>query len=122
MRVYGDLGYWDELAEGRQDIKDKIARVLATDRPNGGTVADRVMYGSDWLMLSQESGWQSYGEGIAAVIRGLDGTGALATKVLGGNVLRCYGLTKTDGRGRLDKLVKFHNEHGAGGAPGWVQA
>lgn len=122
LRVYGDLGYWDELAEGRQDIKDKVARVLASNLSNGGTVADRVMYGSDWLMLSQEPGWQSYGEGIAAVIRGLDGTGALATKVLGGNALRCYGLTKDDGRGRLDKLVEFHNEHGAGGAPGWVQA
>ena len=121
LRVYGDLGYWSELAGDSAEVKNKIGRVLATKLSGSETVADRVMYGSDWLMLSQEPGWQSYANGIATTIRRLDADGTLAGRVLGDNVLACYGLSKTSGRGRLKKLVDFHAQHGLSGGPGWLQ-
>lgn len=121
LRVYGDLGYWGELAGDSAEVKNKIGRVLATKLSGSETVADRVMYGSDWLMLSQEPGWQSYANGIATIIRRLDADGTLAGRVLGDNVLACYGLSKTGGRGRLKKLVDFHAQHGLSGGPGWLQ-
>lgn len=121
LRVYGDLGYWDELAAGSPEVKAKLARVLATRLGGAESVTDRVMYGSDWLMLSQEPGWQSYAEAIATIIRGMDVDEAVARKVLGKNVLNCYGLSKESGRGRLEKLIAFHAQHGLGSGPGWVQ-
>lgn len=80
------------------------------------------MYGSDWHMLSQEPGWEHYAGDMANLIRGLDTSGAAAAKVLGGNVLRCYGLAKDSGRGNLERLQKFHSDNGAEGSPGWVPA
>jgi len=122
LRVYGDLGYWDELAAGSPEVKAKLARVLATQLPGAEYVTDRVMYGSDWLMLSQVPGWQSYADSIAAIIRGLYADATTARKVLGENALNCYGLSKTSDRGRLEKLVAFHVQHGSGGSPGWIQS
>ena len=121
LRVYGDLGYWNELAGGSSEVKNKLRRVLATKLSGSETVANRVMYGSDWLMLSQEPGWQSYANGIATIIRSLDTDGTTAGKVLGENALACYGLSKASGRGRLEKLVEFHTQHGLSGGPGWLQ-
>lgn len=120
LRVYGDLGYWTELAEGRAEFEDKLARVLSTRLNADETAADRVMYGSDWLMLSQEPGWPTYAERIAEIVHRLAAAPALASKVLGGNAMRCYGLTRDSGLGRLENLVSHHVEHGDG-PPGWLQ-
>ena len=55
--LYGDLGYWDELmcasdAEKCADARTRLKEVLGI-KVGAETVADRVMFGSDWLMLRQ---------------------------------------------------------------------
>ncbi len=117
LRMYADLGYWERLLD-KKPTQDNLAKILMAPL-TGGTTADRVMYGSDWLMLSKEPGWETYGEGVAKVIRGLDPSGKIATKVLGGNVLECYGLTETSRRGAkgvgtFERLQKFHETNGLG--------
>lgn len=118
LQVYADLGYWDELLD-QPGVRTRLEKVLSTALETGGTIADRIMYGSDWLMLSKEPAWESYAGGVANIIQGMDPTGALATKILGGNVLRCYGLEKGTGR-NLARLVKYHADNGAVGSPGWL--
>jgi predicted TIM-barrel fold metal-dependent hydrolase len=118
LNVFADLGYWNEIFADSQ-VVGKLTRELATPLPSGGTVADRVMYGSDWHMLSKEPGWESYAGDMANVIRGLDPSGVVAANVLGGNVLQCYGLTKDSSRGSLERLQKFFADNDSNAGPGW---
>ncbi len=125
LNVFADLGYWNELLTGvaskglsSNDVVKKLQRELATMLPGGGTVADRVMYGSDWHMLSKEPGWETYGTGVAQVIRAMDPTETFADKVLGANALSCYGLQK--GGRNVASLLKYYADHGAASGPGWM--
>lgn len=56
-RVFADLGYWDNL---NQKAKDRLKEAL--NHANGGKApaTERVMFGTDWLMLSRENNWSSY--------------------------------------------------------------
>lgn len=118
LKVYADLGYWDELLDS-EDARNRLRNVLQLPAAAGGTVADRTMYGSDWLMLSQVPGWEGYADGVAEVIRGFDPSGQLAKKVLGGNVLELYGLTKTSTRQNMQRLIAHYSQPGRN-LPGWM--
>lgn len=118
LQVYADLGYWDELLDNPV-VRTKLENALSTALETGGTVADRIMYGSDWLMLSKEPAWEYYAGGVANIIRGMDSTGVLAAKILGENALCCYGLEMVTGR-NLARLVKYHADNGTAGSPGWL--
>ena len=48
---------------------------------------ERVMYGSDWLMLSQERRWDRYPFDVLAATRTFLNTNAL----FGGNAKKCFG-------------------------------
>lgn len=84
--LFGDLGYWASLRcdDGMQDCaaRDRLARLLQ-HRP---VLADRLMYGSDWLMLSQERRWPRYPFDLAAATAGLLNPQAL----FAGNARRCF--------------------------------
>ena len=58
--LYADLGHWIKLVEGDSGAIDRLAGLL--DRPiyHGQTVADRLMFGSDWLMISRFGNWEQY--------------------------------------------------------------
>lgn len=125
LNVFADLGYWNELLVGdpetgltASDVAKKLQRELSTSLPGGGSVADRVMFGSDWHMLSKEPGWETYANGVAKVIRDMDPSGAFTSKIFGGNALACYGLHK--GGRDIDRLVSYYTDHGVAGGPGWI--
>lgn len=90
--LYADLGYWDELrckGEGICSARQKLEKAFK-EHP---VVADRVMYGSDWLMLSQERSWDRYPFDIlAALPLGLSDKG-----VFGQNALNCFPALKRFG-------------------------
>ena len=50
-------------------------------------VSKRVMYGSDWLMLSRERGWAMYPHDIALASKGI----LAADDLFGLNAQRCFG-------------------------------
>lgn len=85
--LYGDLGYWDEL-RCRKGLATCAARQkLDKAVKENPVVGQRLMYGSDWLMLSQEHRWDRYPYDIlAALPDGLD-----PAAVFGGNATRCFG-------------------------------
>ncbi len=64
--VFADLGYWSELQcddvglERCQKAVDRLRRALDQNLGDGERAADRVMFGSDWLMLSRERYWPDY--------------------------------------------------------------
>lgn len=120
LTVYADLGYWDELLDSdSRGSRDRLRKILQTPLGQGTTVADRTMYGSDWLMLSQVPGWEAYAAGIGEVIRGYDPSGLLAQKVFGGNVLQCYGLAANSTRQNMRRLRAYYSQPGRV-LPGWT--
>ena len=97
-RLFGDLSYRPELIcppipdkpclEGRY----RLRQALDVTFKDGKTVADRVMFGTDWLMLSLVKGWPDY---PALVLESLQ---AIASpdeveKIFGLNAIRCFNLT-----------------------------
>jgi hypothetical protein len=88
-RLYGDLGYWEGLhhcpSVGSPCV-DAKARLADALKVSNGVVADRVMFGSDWLMLSQVPLWAEYPHRVAeALPAGLD-----AAAVFDTNAGRCF--------------------------------
>jgi predicted TIM-barrel fold metal-dependent hydrolase len=98
ISLYGDLGYWDELmCPGEPDAICRAARrrlgdVLATpiNPADGVTVADRVMFGTDWLMLSQVKRWADYPASLFDSVK--DIAPNAVDKIFGGNAATCFGV------------------------------
>ena len=63
--VYGDLGYWNAL--GCSDGSSACAAATRLERVLDAhpIAAQRILYGSDWLMLSRERDWAGYPARIA---------------------------------------------------------
>lgn len=89
-RVYGDIGYWDELMEGCAPSEDcspakrRLLHACNYSLGNGETGADRLLYGTDWLMLSRVANWPEYQNVIAGWLRRSLGD-TTADKLLEGN-------------------------------------
>jgi predicted TIM-barrel fold metal-dependent hydrolase len=93
--MYADLGYWEKLQcsdAGSADCKaaqDRLKAVLSLPIAGGEVVADRVMYGSDWLMLSKEKNWPAYANQLHASISSF--APQMVARVFGENAQRCFG-------------------------------
>lgn len=120
LKVYGDLGHWEDFA-GNDASQENLRGLLAQPLQSGGTAADRVMYGSDWFMLSRVPGWQEYGEKMSAAIRRIAPSIPDAEKILGGNALRCFGLEPGSKSENMKRLRDFHAKNLPGSkGPGWM--
>ncbi len=84
--LYGDLGYWDELRCQNGLASCSARHKLDKAVRENPIVAERLMYGSDWLMLSQERRWDRYPFDVLAA---LPSTFDIAA-VFGGNARRCF--------------------------------
>jgi predicted TIM-barrel fold metal-dependent hydrolase len=85
--MYADLGYWSALrCDGAVDSCAARSRLEAVLKSQP-VAAQRIMYGSDWLMLSRERDWIEYPEGLALVTKGLP---VNQDELFGGNARRCF--------------------------------
>ena len=120
LKVFGDIGYWDDLYGDKhgKDVRDKLSRVLPLPLPGGQTVADRVMYGSDWFMTAKERDWETYPQRILGELRGL-ASEDVVRRIMGGNVLECYGLAEGSTRKNRLRLEAYYQQPHRQ-APGWM--
>lgn len=66
-RFYSDIGYWTALrwcGSDNEECKKAVARIEAALRAFEKT-RERIMYGSDWFMLSKEPDWGTYAGQLA---------------------------------------------------------
>ena len=84
--LYGDLGYWGELRCKKGLASCAAQQKLAKAVKEHPVVAERLMYGSDWLMLSQERRWDRYPFDLLAALP----HGLAPAAVFGGNAKRCF--------------------------------
>lgn len=132
-RVYGDLGYWDELTDcddpRAQRCLVALSRLDSALQAYPGTAA-RLLYGTDWFMLSKEAQWSSYPEKmLAALERAKQVYPRLAQlnmdALFYGNLVDCYGLGAASASGgksgnRL-RVERFFSARGLP-PPDWLPA
>jgi len=86
-RLYGDIGFWDELYRCEKPAVCEAARQrLAKTVAAHSAVQDRVMFGTDWLMLSRIEAWPEYPQQVALA---LDGVLSM-DKLFGANAAACF--------------------------------
>jgi predicted TIM-barrel fold metal-dependent hydrolase len=93
LQLFGDLGYWDHLlceeTTTCNGARTRLKSVLSVPIGDSETVADRVMFASDWLMLSQVPGWKGYTRRIREGVESIANANDVA-KIMGGNARRCF--------------------------------
>jgi predicted TIM-barrel fold metal-dependent hydrolase len=95
--LYGDLGYWEELmcpatpdaacGAARNRLKDALRVSLSETE----TVADRAMFGTDWLMLSQVKRWADYPANVLESVEAIASAND-AARIFGRNAEKCFRL------------------------------
>jgi len=96
-QLYGDLSFRKELMcppipddpcrEGRQRLRD----ALDVTFKNAETVADRTMFGTDWLMLSLVKGWPDYPALLLESLQAIASPDEVK-KIFRSNAIKCFKL------------------------------
>jgi predicted TIM-barrel fold metal-dependent hydrolase len=92
-RMYADVGYWSRLRCSQETEcaeRVKLKQLLV----NRQILKDRLMYGSDWLMLSQERRWDLYPADLLAATNDLISSEAF----FGANAAACFGVAARSGQ------------------------
>jgi predicted TIM-barrel fold metal-dependent hydrolase len=93
-RLFADLGYWDTLlcgdAKACQASRTRLKEALAVRISDTETLADRVMFASDWLMLSQVTGWREYPPHVRDAVSSI--APEAVDSIMGGNATRCFSI------------------------------
>jgi predicted TIM-barrel fold metal-dependent hydrolase len=111
--VYGDIAYWSKLRAciaGDTAECNKIINRLRDAKSEYPELSSRLMYGTDWLMCSQESDWTNYPQKIVSALQNDFDLDSLFYK----NALTCFGLTAGPQRTRIE------NRFGAQTLPAWL--
>lgn len=131
-RIYGDLGYWDALTECKNDDGNHCANALLRlnqvleASPAAGA---RIMYGSDWFMLSKEVRWDLYPEKmLEALVAARDTYPGLKKldidRLFFENLIACFNLGRQAGakpaanRERVEDFLRLHGVP----VPKWLPA
>ena len=97
-RLYGDLGYRKELMcppipdDPCRDGRYRLREALDVTFKDGKTVADRLMFGTDWLMISLLKGWPDYPALLLESLQAIASPEELE-KIVGLNAINCFNLT-----------------------------
>lgn len=87
--IYGDIAYWSNLrceTTGAATCSNAVSRLKSVLTLTDAMVPQRIMYGSDWLMLAQEPNWAMYPYDIAAATTGIIDQANL----FGNNAKKCF--------------------------------
>lgn len=103
--LYVDLAYQEKLLDSASEQTARLKQLLAGKLQDGTPILSRVMYGSDWLMLSQINDWGAYAHGINNFVNSIPvaNLNAMRRAVFFENTARCFGLNKEQpNRNRLE--------------------
>lgn len=118
-RIYGDVAFWDHARDcadaGNDDCKILLGR-LQQAHDVYPDLGKRLMYGSDWLMLSQDDDWPAFPEQIATALSGLPWIDR--GNLFYANAMDCFGLA--DRNGDRYKSVVAHLQLSGADLPKWL--
>ena len=104
-RLYADLAYANEVLDPtqRQYCITRLTGLL-----KGSVLADRLMYGTDWLMLGLESHWRDYEQCMQIVIQGAEqqsGIAGFSGRFFGINARACLDLSSNGSLARRNTMT-----------------
>ncbi|MDR3775701.1 MAG: amidohydrolase family protein [Terracidiphilus sp.] len=120
--AYGDLSYAEGVLTNQQELQCRLLSLFEKptqkDKPNA---YDRLMYGTDWLMLLQEPHVENYQSDFESLMTEIDlackQTPPISQRFFGLNAARWLGLARGEAtRTRLDDFYK----HNAIDEPRWM--
>lgn len=116
--VFFDFGDFSELLSYSSRIKYFNA-ILALQHCYP-TVQDRLLYATDWFMLSNTSGYETYQAGLLDMMTGAQHTGlpAMQPKFFGGNAATYLGLNAGDST--RSRLIRFYGGSEPPVCPDWL--
>lgn len=113
--LYGDLGYWQNI-HTNEYLLNMLTSNMGRHNNQNLKVIDRVMYGTDWLMLSKEGDWSKYLSNWKKALDKKSFSEKEQAQIFYTNVLKLYGL---DGTGKNHKrLTKFYRKNSI--KPRWI--
>lgn len=115
---YADIGKWDKLAAGDPDVVRKLNGLMQRDIGAGQTAARRILFGTDWYMLSRNKNWPAYADNIHHLLKTAGTSGADMQRLLYSNVLDLYGLTRTAPGKNRQRLIDYYAHKGI--SAGWL--
>jgi len=115
---YADLGNWDELAAGHSDVVDKMIRLMGTAIGNGENAAKRILFGTDWFMLSQKKDWPGYADNVHQRLKTAGASGGDLEQLMYRNVLDLYGLNQAAPGKNRQRLAAYYAKSGL--SPDWL--
>nr|WP_295784080.1 amidohydrolase family protein [Rhodoferax sp.] len=125
VRFYGDIGKWDELLDctkPKSRCPTTFARLNAAIAENVKKpveTTERIMYGTDWFMLSSDNGWQNYPEMVSKNLEIGLGPAMNFDRFFYTNAMECFGL----GVGGAQRERMVNRLKGMpGGVPAWLGA
>lgn len=87
-RIYSDVGFWDDLqCRDPQAPQCGTAKLRLADALKRPGVDKRIMYGTDWFMLSTRRGWADYPFELLESTKGMP---IAPEDFFGLNAQRCY--------------------------------
>ena len=116
-KVYGDLGYWTALCDCDSWSQDGAAALARLNKALAVPQApDRIMYGTDWYMISTVQEWGDYAKDVSTHVKA--GAARLPMdKFFWKNAMTCYGLGV--GGGQRQRVIDFYGKI-PGGVPPWL--
>lgn len=114
-QIYGDLAFWDELWQ-KPKLQNLLKKNLLRTGSGGADVIDRVMYGSDWHMLSRIKNWPYYPSSLHQFLVSMKLKSEHINRFFHLNALRLYRL---DSGKNLGRLIPYYKQLGI--KPGWLE-
>lgn len=105
--LYGDIGYWDELAYGDRFDMENFKRLLGKPINDRETVVSRAMFGTDWFMLSQEQNWHRYADLLFQGLKSTNTNDELIRQFFIGSCMNMLGLNAGNGKRMLEYQTKL---------------
>jgi hypothetical protein len=117
-RFYGDIAFWDGLCNHCGSTEEKDVNT-AMDRLKAALDGDpairsRIMYGTDWHMISALGDWPSYLPDVIANLSKL-GDALTMNDLFYANAVRCFGIAG----GQKQRIRQFFEGVEGGIAP-WI--
>jgi predicted TIM-barrel fold metal-dependent hydrolase len=106
--VFIDLSYLSEVWDWRE--RRRIRGALERYIREFDSECEHLLFGSDWVMLSQERGYEGYAGDMVAFLESAGVTGARLDRVLAGNAVRFMRLG--EGQPGRERLLAFYRKHG----------
>lgn len=109
--AYADLSYLSEVLQGSESSsgRERVERRLAEFLNSYPEAADRLLYGSDWIMLGREPNPGSSIRELVALLERVGMTETQIADVIGRNALRYFGIHEP-GTAR-DRIEAYRVKH-----------